>query len=333
MGSVTLKGIRKDFGKTSVIDGVDLTVESNALTVFVGPSGCGKSTLLRMIAGLETPTSGDILIDGERVNDTPPFERGVAMVFQSYALYPHMTVYENMRFGLSSLKLPKTEIDSRIAHATEMLDLKAYLARKPKELSGGQRQRVAMGRALVRQPKVFLLDEPLSNLDAALRVKMRLEIARFREKVNGTMIYVTHDQVEAMTLANKLVVLRNGKIEQEGPPIEVYKRPVNKFVAGFLGAPAMNFIPMKGKSLEMGIRAEHLHVKEGYPEHLHGNLYAVEHLGDHLLAHVTLDEQTPVVARLPVDTPLTPGSPIALGFNPSHCRYFDDKGNSVHAQS
>jgi len=364
MASVQLRKVYKNYGKTEIIKGVDLDIEAGQLTVFVGPSGCGKSTILRMIAGLEEISGGDIFIDGEQANDIPPFKRGVGMVFQSYALYPHMTVYGNLSFGLSSLKLPKAEITLRIERATKMLGLEPYLKRKPKQLSGGQRQRVAMGRAIVRQPKVFLFDEPLSNLDASLRVRMRMEIAKLRSKLNATMIYVTHDQVEAMTLAHKIVVLRAGKVEQAGTPLEVYHQPKNKFVASFLGSPSMNFIPVQDISaetphpairlpngtiieipqgvatlkgnIEFGIRPEHLSPTEDAPYIIKGNVDAIEQLGDHLLAYVALDgdtKDTSVVAKLPGDFSVSIGQTINLGFDTKRCHLFDGQERALPLQS
>ncbi|RVI20624.1 ATP-binding cassette domain-containing protein, partial [Sinorhizobium meliloti] len=244
MTGLLLKDIRKSYGAVDVIHGIDLDIKEGEFVVFVGPSGCGKSTLLRMIAGLEEITGGDMFIDGERVNDVPPSKRGIAMVFQSYALYPHMTVYDNMAFGMRIARESKEEIDRRVRGAADMLQLTPYLDRLPKALSGGQRQRVAIGRAICRNPKVFLFDEPLSNLDAALRVATRIEIAKLSERMSDTtMIYVTHDQVEAMTLADRIVVLSAGHIEQVGAPLELYERPANLFVARFIGSPAMNVIP------------------------------------------------------------------------------------------
>ncbi|MDE3121200.1 MAG: sn-glycerol-3-phosphate ABC transporter ATP-binding protein UgpC, partial [Paracoccaceae bacterium] len=242
MSGVKLKKVIKQYGQAQVIHGVDLDVSDGEFCVFVGPSGCGKSTLLRMIAGLEETTGGAIEIGARDVTQIDPSERGVAMVFQTYALYPHMTVEENMGFGLKMNGVPKVEIAQKVAQAAGILRLEDYLKRKPKALSGGQRQRVAIGRAIVRGPEVFLFDEPLSNLDAELRVEMRVEIARLHKEIGATMIYVTHDQVEAMTLADKIVVLRAGKIEQVGAPLDLYKNPDNKFVAGFIGSPAMNFL-------------------------------------------------------------------------------------------
>jgi multiple sugar transport system ATP-binding protein len=242
MATLRLHNLCKSYGDVEVIKGVDLDINDRDFVVFVGPSGCGKSTLLRMIAGLEEITSGDLMIDGERVNDVPPAERGLAMVFQSYALYPHMTVRDNMGFALRLAGTPKAERDKKVQAAANVLQLDALLDRKPKALSGGQRQRVAIGRAIVRQPKVFLFDEPLSNLDASLRVQMRIELARLHDALDATMIYVTHDQVEAMTLADKIVVLQGGIIEQAGSPLELYHHPENLFVAGFIGSPNMNFL-------------------------------------------------------------------------------------------
>ena len=244
MSTVTLKNLRKSYGAVEIIKGVDLQIEDREFCVFVGPSGCGKSTLLRMIAGLEEITSGDLLIDGARVNDVPPAERGLAMVFQSYALYPHMTVADNMAFSLRLAGVSKEERMRKVTEAANVLQLGPLLERKPKDLSGGQRQRVAIGRAIVRKPKVFLFDEPLSNLDAALRVNMRIELARLHEELAATMIYVTHDQVEAMTMADKIVVLQGGIVEQAGTPLELYHHPRNLFVAGFIGSPKMNFLPV-----------------------------------------------------------------------------------------
>ena len=246
MANVTLEGVTKNFGATEVIRGVDLTIEDGEFVVFVGPSGCGKSTLLRLIAGLEDLTGGDVLIGDRNVSGAAPADRGIAMVFQSYALYPHMTVRQNMGFGLKLAKTDKAEIDRRVNAAAQVLNITDLLDRKPKQLSGGQRQRVAIGRAIVREPQVFLFDEPLSNLDAALRVRMRYEFARLHGELKTTMIYVTHDQVEAMTLADRIVVLSAGRIEQVGAPMDLYEHPDNLFVAGFIGSPRMNFLAGRG---------------------------------------------------------------------------------------
>lgn len=245
MADITLNKVVKRFGKVETIHGIDLDISSGEFVVFVGPSGCGKSTLLRLIAGLETLTEGTVHIDGNNVTDVDPADRGVAMVFQSYALYPHMTVRENMGFGLKMTGVAKDVIDAQVSRAAKTLQLDALLDRKPKALSGGQRQRVAIGRAIVRDPKVFLFDEPLSNLDAELRVEMRLQIAKLHQELKNTMIYVTHDQVEAMTLADKIVVLRDGNVEQVGSPLALYHNPANLFVAGFIGSPKMNFVPAR----------------------------------------------------------------------------------------
>src|SRR6201994_2967372 len=250
MATLQLRALRKSFGPIEVIKGVNLDIEDREFVVFVGPSGCGKSTLLRMIAGLEEITSGDLMIDGKRVNRVGPADRGLAMVFQSYALYPHMTVRQNMGFALRLARVPKAERDSKVDAAARILQLEPYLERRPKDLSGGQRQRVAIGRAIVRQPKVFLFDEPLSNLDAALRGQMRIELSRLHEELNAAMIYVTHDQVEAMTMADKIVVLQAGRVEQVGSPLELYHRPANLFVAGFIGSPRMNL--MEATAVEAG---------------------------------------------------------------------------------
>ena len=332
MSRIELTGLRKDFAATPVLAGVDLDIAPGEFCVFIGPSGCGKSTLLRIVAGLEEPSGGDIVIDGRRVNDLAPAQRDIAMVFQSYALYPHMTVYENMAFGLRHLKLPKGEVDRRVQVASASLRLTELLERKPAALSGGQRQRVAIGRAIVRKPKVFLFDEPLSNLDASLRVKTRVEIARLhRELGQVSMIYVTHDQVEAMTLADKIVLLRplegrNGlpSIAQVGTPLELYHRPANLFVAGFIGSPSMNFVTAAvaalsaaevramagdtvlraavssdglapGMPVTLGIRPEHVRVGTGT---LGGQVTHVERMGEH--TYVYLDTPLgaqPIVAK------------------------------------
>ena len=258
--ALSLSNICKSFGKVEVLKDITLDVERGEFVVLVGPSGCGKSTVLRVIAGLEDATSGEVYIDGRLVNTTPPAKRGIAMVFQTYALYPHLTVRGNMALALKQERQPRDVIEARVSEAARMLNLQPYLDRRPSELSGGQRQRVAIGRAIVRQPKLFLLDEPLSNLDAALRINTRIEIANLHKALNATMIYVTHDQTEAMTLADKIVVLKDGQIEQVGSPMELYNNPANQFVAGFLGAPSMNFLPasrVDGKSGEIvGIRPD-----------------------------------------------------------------------------
>ncbi|WP_352927381.1 ABC transporter ATP-binding protein [Mesorhizobium sp. M0938] len=281
MGSLNIENVKKAFGPVEVLKGINLEVTDGEFVVFVGPSGCGKSTLLRVIAGLEDSTSGRVVIDGADVSATPPAKRGIAMVFQTYALYPHLTVKNNMGLGLKQAGTPAAEIDRRIDIASSMLSLEPYLQRRPAELSGGQRQRVAIGRAVVREPKLFLFDEPLSNLDAALRVNTRLEIAQLHRRLKATMIYVTHDQVEAMTLADKIVVLNAGKIEQIGGPMELYNSPANEFVAGFIGSPKMNFVDgarLGETAKTIGVRPEHLTVdpKSGAWK---GTVVHAEHLG------------------------------------------------------
>jgi len=281
VGSLNIENVKKAFGPVEVLKGINLEVTDGEFVVFVGPSGCGKSTLLRVIAGLEDSTSGRVVIDGEDVSATPPAKRGIAMVFQTYALYPHLTVKNNMGLGLKQASTPAAEIERRIGIASSMLSLEPYLERRPAELSGGQRQRVAIGRAVVREPKLFLFDEPLSNLDAALRVNTRLEIAQLHRRLKATMIYVTHDQVEAMTLADKIVVLNAGRIEQIGGPMELYNSPANEFVAGFIGSPKMNFVDgakLGETAKTIGVRPEHLTVdpKSGAWK---GTVVHAEHLG------------------------------------------------------
>ncbi len=281
MGSLNIENVKKAFGPVEVLKGINLEVKDGEFVVFVGPSGCGKSTLLRVIAGLEDSTSGRVVIDGVDVSTIPPAKRGIAMVFQTYALYPHLTVKNNMGLGLKQAGTPAAEIERRIGIASSMLSLEPYLERRPAELSGGQRQRVAIGRAVVREPKLFLFDEPLSNLDAALRVNTRLEIAQLHRRLKATMIYVTHDQVEAMTLADKIVVLNAGRIEQIGGPMELYNSPANEFVAGFIGSPKMNFVDgarLGETAKTVGVRPEHLTVdpKSGTWK---GTVVHAEHLG------------------------------------------------------
>ena len=319
MAGLTLRDVRKSYGDTQVMHGVDLDIEDGEFVVFVGPSGCGKSTLLRMIAGLEEISGGSVAIGDQEVNEVAASKRGVAMVFQTYALYPHMTVYKNMAFGLKQAKTDPAEIDRRVKAAAEILQITDYLDRSPRNLSGGQRQRVAIGRAIVRDPKVFLFDEPLSNLDAALRVQTRLEIARLHERLETTMIYVTHDQVEAMTLADKIVVLRDGRIEQVGSPIELYDRPANAFVAQFIGSPKMNFFGTAdledgasatlGRELsstqQVGLRPEHLIVTEGSGAVVSGRLELVENLGEYCLVHLVSKSGVEFIAKTekPPQTP------------------------------
>ena len=300
MGALDLKAITKSFGATEVIKGVNLEVKEGEFCVFVGPSGCGKSTLLRIIAGLDDATSGDILLDGKRVNDVPPAKRELAMVFQSYALYPHLSVRDNMGLALKQAGKPRAEIAASTDRAARMLSLETLLDRRPAELSGGQRQRVAIGRAIVRTPKLFLFDEPLSNLDAALRVATRIEIARLHRELGATMIYVTHDQVEAMTLADRIVVLRAGQVEQVGTPMELYNTPANTFVAGFIGSPQMNFLDATALGLapgQAGIRPEHLALSRQAGE-MAGEVSHVEKLGGETLVYVRVDPHGLLTVRL-----------------------------------
>jgi len=302
MATIKLDNIQKSFGKTDVIHGVSIDIEDGEFIVIVGPSGCGKSTLLRMVAGLETVTDGEVQIDGRRVNDEEPMDRDIAMVFQNYALYPHMSVFENMAYGLKIAKTPKAEIAERVATAAKMLQLEDYLKRKPRELSGGQRQRVAMGRAIVRKPKVFLFDEPLSNLDAKLRVQMRLEIKALQRELGITALYVTHDQVEAMTMADRMIVMKDGVAEQIGAPLEVYENPQSTFVAGFIGSPATNFLAPEvlpdsyPDSATVGIRPEHLELADG-DGHLSGEIVSVEALGAETLVHIRLPNGQMIAVR------------------------------------
>ncbi|MEZ5812772.1 MAG: ATP-binding cassette domain-containing protein [Rhizobiaceae bacterium] len=329
MGTLSLKDVRKSFGKVDVIKGVNLEVAHGEFIIFVGPSGCGKSTLLRMIAGLEDTTSGKIEIDGEVVNARPPNERGIAMVFQTYALYPHLTVRDNMSLGLKQAKRPAAEITERVATASKMLSLDEYLERRPAELSGGQRQRVAIGRAVVRQPKLFLFDEPLSNLDAALRVHTRLEIAALHRKLDSTMVYVTHDQVEAMTLADRIVVLNAGIIEQVGTPMELYNDPANRFVAGFIGSPQMNFVDAaqlgQKDAHTIGIRPEHITLAKSGGR-LTGEVSHVEHLGGETNVFVDCGGAGLVTVRLFGEHALDIGATHHLRFEEARMYRFDAAG-------
>ena len=323
-----LRDIKKSYGRVDVIHGVDLDIEPGEFTVFVGPSGCGKTTLLRMIAGLEDISSGTLSIADQVVNDLPPSERGVAMVFQSYALYPHKTVFDNMAFGLKIAKVPKEDIQRRVNEAAQILQLGDYLQRLPKALSGGQRQRVAIGRAIVRNPKVFLFHEPLSNLDAALRTKMRVELATLHRRLGATMIYVTHDQVEAMTLANKIVVLNKGRIEQVGAPLELYHRPATRFVAGFIGSPQMNFIEGALAQAQgahcVGVRPEHLRPEADGP--IEGRLRHAELLGNETFAYIDAGALGELTARVDGSLSTQPGEPLRLGYRPEHLYRFDAAG-------
>ena len=346
MGTLELESVAKRFDATDVIHGADLDVAEGELVVFVGPSGCGKSTLLRLIAGLETLSGGEIRIGGERVDHLPPADRGIAMVFQSYALYPHKDVRGNLGFALKHAKVERSEIDRRVDEAASILGLQDLMTRRPRELSGGQRQRVAIGRAIVREPRVFLFDEPLSNLDAALRVHMRVEILKLHQRLGATMVYVTHDQVEAMTLADRIVVLRAGRIEQVGTPLALYREPANRFVAGFIGSPAMNFLDARaigGRVLlgdaavtsttlpdgpcTLGLRPEHL--ARDPDGALDGTVQVFEHLGGEAFVHVGLADGQEIVAKLDGDDGFRPGEALRLGIEAHRCHVFDGDGVRV----
>jgi multiple sugar transport system ATP-binding protein len=357
MAGIELVQVRKSFQALEVIHGISLEIDEGAFTVFVGPSGCGKSTLLRMIAGLEEIGSGEIRIDGKRCDHLLPAARGMAMVFQSYALYPHMSVEQNLRFGLENLKLPRTEIDGRVARAADILQISHLMKRRPNQLSGGQSQRVAIGRAIVKEPKAFLFDEPLSNLDAELRVKMRGELVALHRRLGSTMVYVTHDQVEAMTMADKIVVLREGEVEQVGSPIELYARPSNRFVAGFLGAPQMNFVPAKisrsggalGLALDDGVRVElpgrDAMIEDGAPvtvgirpEHaeigeapLKARVEATEILGSETIIHARLPSGQPFTLARRGISAARAGDDISLSLPAAFIHVFDEKGTAVGA--
>ncbi len=332
MGAIHLHGVKKSFGAVDVIPGVDLTIADGEFAVFVGPSGCGKSTLLRLIAGLEDVSGGAILIDGQDVAHLPPAKRGLSMVFQSYALYPHMSVRNNIAFGLKMAGMPKAEIDKKVDAAAAVLNLTPYLDRKPGALSGGQRQRVAIGRAIVRQPKAFLFDEPLSNLDAALRVQMRQEITRLQRQLATTAIYVTHDQVEAMTMADKIVVLNAGRVEQAGSPLDLYDHPANLFVAGFIGSPKMNFITgaeaEKEGAATIGIRPEHLNpTRDGAG--WRGIVTAAEHLGSDTFLYVDVPGIGPMTARVQGEAGLKVGDSVALAPDPARLHRFNAAGKAI----
>lgn len=356
MAGLRLVGLRKSFGNVNIIKGVDIDIKDGEFVVFVGPSGCGKSTLLRMIAGLEDISGGDLYIGDRLCNGVEPRDRGIAMVFQSYALYPHMTVYQNMGFGLSLSKTPKPELDARVREAARILQMEHLLDRKPSQLSGGQRQRVAIGRAIVRKPGVFLFDEPLSNLDAALRVDMRMELAKLHRELGATMIYVTHDQVEAMTLADKIVVLDGGLVQQVGPPMELYKNPVNKFVAGFIGSPKMNFlsagvlgvngdtvtvgsetvspVPIKasglsvGQSVLLGVRPQYL-VRGAHGTgsgRVAGKVSLVERLGTETVVSFETASSERVVAVIPRDIEIAFDDVVEFSFEPSLVHVYPSAG-------
>lgn len=335
MGSINLKQVTKNFGDVAVIKPLDLSIKDGEFMVFVGPSGCGKSTLLRMISGLEDTTSGTIEINGQDATQTPPGKRGLAMVFQSYALYPHMSVRNNIAFPLKRANVPQAEIDKKIDQAATKLNLIDYLDRKPSQLSGGQRQRVAIGRAIVREPSAFLFDEPLSNLDASLRVNMRLEISELHKSLNTTMVYVTHDQVEAMTMADRIAVFNAGVIEQVGTPLELYKKPVNQFVAGFIGSPKMNFMNVSGNNpvaaATIGIRPEHIEITEekGLWE---GTVGVVEHLGSESFLHVNLTDGTNITVKASGDCMLQYGDKVQLTASADKLFYFDQAGQNISEQ-
>jgi sn-glycerol 3-phosphate transport system ATP-binding protein len=355
MATVNLEQLGKTYpGGFEAVRGVDLDVKDGELIVIVGPSGCGKSTLLRMVAGLEAITAGTLMIDGKLVNKLEPAERDIAMVFQNYALYPHMTVYRNMAYGLVNRREPKAEIDRKVREAAATLELTEYLDRKPAQLSGGQRQRVAMGRAIVRNPKVFLFDEPLSNLDAKLRVQMRIEIKRLQRSLGVTALYVTHDQVEAMTLADRLVAMNGGKVEQIGTPMELYENPASLFVAQFIGSPPMNIMPCvvnggqamlgtirmmpvpasDGTQVSVGIRPEHLLLREPAATPLRGVVELVERLGAESLAHVSIiseNDKFTLVARVPEGSTPTEGDAVALDAQSHRLTLFGTDGRRVQA--
>jgi multiple sugar transport system ATP-binding protein len=358
MSQLSLKNLKKSFNEARIIKGIDLEVSEGEFVVFVGPSGCGKSTLLRMIAGLEDVTEGEIEISGKVVNDLPPVQRGIAMVFQSYALYPHMSVYENIAFPLRVEKLPKAEVEARVDAAAKVLQLESRLQHRPGQLSGGQRQRVAIGRAIVRQPKIFLFDEPLSNLDAALRSEMRIELMELHKRLGSTMVYVTHDQVEAMTMADKIVVLDAGEISQVGSPLELYHKPDNLFVAGFIGSPKMNFITgtvtkadgttatvdlgalgtldlprtstaIAGQTVTLGIRPEHLQLGKGdFTLTVSPNI--VEQLGIHTVSYSTLPAGENFIALFEGDPQIPEGAPSEICFALSQAHLFDQAGLAVY---
>lgn len=364
MAQIRIEDVSKAFGAVLVLNGVSLSVEDGEFIVFVGPSGCGKTTLLRTIAGLEKLSGGRIIIGDDDVTIWPPARRGVAMVFQSYALYPHMTVGENIAFGLKVAKVPQDEINTRLLEAASMLQIKHLLDRKPKELSGGQRQRVAIGRSIVRQPRAFLFDEPLSNLDAELRVQMRAELVGLHERLGSTMVYVTHDQVEAMTMADRIVVLNNGRIEQIGAPLELYRQPQNLFVAGFIGSPKMNFLKVpvtdvssegvmvqlpgevsvtvpvsggglsRGDEVDLGVRPEHLLMGKAAANGaadaiLQSSAELVEHLGSEVLLHATLAGDQSIILRKSGDLAADRGDSVAIGVVAELCYIFDKHGMNL----
>jgi multiple sugar transport system ATP-binding protein len=354
--SVELRQVYKRYGEVEVVHGLNLSIVPGDFKVFVGPSGCGKSTLLRMIAGLEPISGGDLIIDGQRMNEVPAAKRGIAMVFQSYALYPHMNVYKNLAFALETARLPRSEIDPRVRRAAEILRIENLLSRKPRQLSGGQRQRVAIGRAIVREPRIFLFDEPLSNLDAELRVQMRVEIAKLHRDLGNTMIYVTHDQVEAMTMADRIVVLNGGNIEQVGAPLELYNHPRNQFVAGFIGSPKMNFLPATieagdaggakvrtaggeialprgvaagaaGETVKFGVRPEHIGIRQDHGLRL-GDVRVdlVEQLGGQTMLYATTADNHPLTIAVDGQQQVERGSTLTAYVDPARYHVFGKDG-------
>jgi multiple sugar transport system ATP-binding protein len=358
---IEIMDVTKQFGALTVLDSLSLSIRANEFIVFLGPSGCGKSTLLRMIAGLETVDSGEIRINGARIDHLPPGQRDIAMVFQSYALYPHMTVRNNLAFGLENIAIEKNVIDARIAEAARMLEIEHLLERKPGQLSGGQRQRVAIGRAIVKEPKAFLFDEPLSNLDAALRTRTRIELAQLHQRLHSTMIFVTHDQIEAMTLADRIVVMNNRRIEQIGTPMEIYERPATRFVAGFVGSPQMNFIDatlsgaaggdtvatlgdgtqvqtaiawgeFPSGSYTLGLRAEAISVAPAGHGHANGTVDVLERLGDRTLVYTRLGDGQVVVAGDAGNSRIKVGDSVALVFDGSKAHLFDTDGRAWHGR-
>ena len=336
MANIQLKNVTKSYGSVTVIKGIDLEIRRGEFMVFVGPSGCGKSTLLRLISGLESISTGDLYFDGELVNNVIPSKRGIAMVFQSYALYPHMTVRQNMEFGMKLGGASKADLESRVLRAAQMLQIDHLLDRLPKQLSGGQRQRVAIGRAITRDPRVFLFDEPLSNLDAALRVQTRLEIAKLHHDMHDvTMIYVTHDQVEAMTLADRICVLRDGLVEQVGTPAELYDRPNSVFVAGFIGSPKMNFLEGEYAAAHgcatLGVRSEHIDIVPQGSGIWTGTVIHAEDLGSDNFLFVDMGTKEPVIVRQPGKVAIPEGATVSLQPRPGMLHRFDESGRPVQA--
>ena len=340
MATVSLRDVRKSFGRTEVIHGIDIDIGDGEFIVIVGPSGCGKSTLLRMVAGLESASSGDILIDGQRVNEKEPMERDIAMVFQNYALYPHMTVFDNMAYGLKIARTPKAEIAERVGQAARLLELEPYLARRPRELSGGQRQRVAMGRAIVRKPAVFLFDEPLSNLDAKLRVQMRLEIKQLQRDLGVTALYVTHDQVEAMTLADRMIVMNAGRADQIGAPLEVYADPQTDFVAGFIGSPPTNFFHARAVAggaadsvpdgARLAVRPEHVSIVAPEAGRVRGRVLYAEALGAETLIHLKLADGDLLTVRQDGTADMAPeGTEVGLAWPTGREMLFTSDGRRL----